>query len=146
MGSPPIGYTPCENCHGRGKTDAGASCSICQGTGLVPVKRGIERRRTPRYRTNLPVMVRNREEGAIEGLGTVISEGGLCLTLPQPISVGNVIELQFDIPTHPTALRVWAVVRNLMALQHGMEFVSLTDGERLSLRQYCNGLALQSAS
>lgn len=146
MGSPPIGYTPCENCHGRGKTDDGASCPICQGTGLVPVKRGIERRRTPRYRTNLPVAVRNREEGDLEGHGTVISEGGLSLTLPSTIAVGSVIQLQFAIPTHPSELLVWAVVRNLVGAQHGLEFVSLTEGERLSLRQYCNGLALQSAS
>jgi len=146
MGSPSIGYTTCENCLGRGKTDDEASCPICQGTGLVPVKRGIERRRTPRYRTSLPVKVRNREEGDLEGHSTVISEGGLSLTLPQPIPVGNVIELQFAVPTHPSELLVWAVVRNLVGAQHGLEFVSLTDGERLSLRQYCNRLALQSAS
>jgi len=146
MGSPPIGYTTCEKCGGRGKADDETSCAICNGTGLVPFKRGIERRRTPRYRTNLPVVVRNREAGDIEGLGTVISEGGLSLTLPSAIPVGNVLELQFAIPTHPMVLHVWAIVRNLMALQHGVEFVSLTDGERLSVRQYCNGLALQSAS
>jgi len=143
VGSPPVGYTTCENCHGRGKIDDQTSCPICHGTGLVPLKRGMERRRTPRYRTSLPVAVRNREEGDLEGHGTVISEGGLSLTLPEPVAVGSVIELQFSIPTHPTELHIWVVVRNLVGLQHGLEFVSLSDGERLSLRQYCNDLALQ---
>jgi len=30
--------------------------------------------------------------------------------------------------------------------QHGLEFVSLTSEERLSIRQFCNGLAVQSGS
>jgi PilZ domain len=143
MGSPPMGYTTCENCHGRGKTDEETSCPICQGTGLVPVQRGIERRRVSRYRASLPVAVRQRAEGDLEGQCSVISEGGLSVTLPEAISVGSVVELHFNVPTHPTELQVWAVVRNLIGLQHGLEFVTLTDGERLSLRQFCNRLALQ---
>jgi len=145
MGTLPIGYTPCENCRGQGKTDDGAPCPSCHGTGLVAVKQGVERRRSPRYRISLPVAVRNREEGDLEGHSNVISEGGLSVTLPVPVPVGSVVLLQFAIPTHPTALRLWAVVRHLIGLQHGLEFVSVTEGERLSLRQFCNELALQSA-
>jgi len=100
----------------------------------------------PRYRASLPVAVRNRLEGDLDGRSDVISEGGLSITLPGPIPVGSVILLQFAVPTHPTELRLWAVVRHLIGLQHGLEFVSLTEGERLSLRQFCNGLALQAAS
>ena len=146
MGSPPMGYTPCENCRGRGKNDDEVPCPSCEGTGLVAVKPRIERRRLPRYRTSLPVAVRNRLEGDLEGHSNVISEGGLSLTLPGPIPVGSVVLLQFAVPTHPTKLRLWAVVRHLIGLQHGLEFVSVTEGERRSLRQFCNGLALQSAS
>jgi len=94
----------------------------------------------------LPVAVRNRLEGDLEGHSNAISEGGLSVTLPGPIPVGSVVLLQFALPTHPTALRLWAVVRHLIGLQHGLEFVSVTEGERLSLRQFCNELALQSAS
>jgi len=144
MGSPPMGYTTCENCHGRGKSDDETSCPTCQGTGLVPVKGGIERRRVSRYRASLPVAVRSRQDGDLEGRTSIISEGGLCLTLPEAIAVGSVVELRFAIPTHPTELRLWAVVRTLIGLQHGLEFVSLTEGERLSLRQLCNVLALRS--
>jgi hypothetical protein len=93
----------------------------------------------------LPVAVRNRTEGDLEGHSNAISEGGISVTLPGPVPVGSVVLLQFTIATHPTALRLWAVVRHLIGLQHGLEFVSLTEGERLSLRQFCNDLALQSA-
>jgi hypothetical protein len=146
MGSLPMGSTPCEKCRGRGKTDDEAPCPSCEGTGLVAVKPGIERRRLPRYRASLPITVRNRLEHDLEGHSIAISEGGISVTLPEPITVGSVVLLQFAVPTHPTALRLWAVVRHLIGLQHGLEFVSVTEGERLSLRQFCNELALQPAS
>ncbi|MFI5107999.1 MAG: PilZ domain-containing protein [Terriglobales bacterium] len=100
----------------------------------------------PRYRASLPVTVRNRLECDLEGHSIAISEGGISATLPEPIPVGSVVLLQFAVPTHPTKLRLWAVIRHLIGLQHGLEFVSLTEGERLSLRQFCNALALQPAS
>jgi PilZ domain len=146
MGSLPMGSTPCEKCRGRGKTDDETPCSVCEGTGLVAVKPRIERRRLPRYWTSLPVTVRNRLERDLEGQSIAISEGGISVTLTEPVPVGSVVLLQFAVPTHPTAFRLWAVVRHLIGLQHGLEFVSVTEGERLSLRQFCNELALQSAS
>jgi len=41
---------------------------------------------------------------------------------------------------------VWAVVRNHLGFQHGLDFVSLTEAGRLSIRQFCNELAIQSAT
>ena len=146
MGSLPMGSTPCEKCRGRGKKDDETPCPSCEGTGLVAVKPKIERRRLPRYWTSLPITVRNRLEQDLEGHSIAISEGGISVALTEPITVGSVVLLQFVVPTHPTKLRLWAVVRHLIGLQHGLEFVSVTEGERLSLRQFCNGLALQPAS
>jgi hypothetical protein len=56
--------------------------------------------------------------------------------------------LQFALPNGPNELQVWAIVRsNVVDLQqHGLEFVSLTEEERLSIRQFCDGLAAQSVS
>jgi hypothetical protein len=110
------------------------------------VKPQFERRRLPRYQTSFPVTVRHRPEHDLAGDSITISEGGISVTLPEPIPVGSVVLLQFTVPTHSTALRLWAVVRHLIGLQHGLEFISLTEGERLSLRQFCNELALRSAS
>jgi len=146
MGSPPMGYTSCEHCRGRGKNDDEAPCPSCEGTGLVPVRPKTKQRRFPRYRTDLPITVRNRLEHDLEGRCNVIGEGGLCVTLPEAVPEGKVVLLEFVVPTHPTPLRVWAVVRNLIGLQHGLEFISCTEGERLSIRQFSNELALQSIS
>ncbi|MFZ3210857.1 MAG: PilZ domain-containing protein [Terriglobales bacterium] len=100
----------------------------------------------PRYQASFPVTVRHRPEHDLEGHSITLSEGGISVTLPEPIPVGSVVLLQFTVPTHSAKLRLWAVVRHLIGLQHGLEFVSVTEGERLSLRQFCNELALQSGS
>jgi len=39
-----------------------------------------------------------------------------------------------------------AVVRNQFGLQHGLEFVSLTKADQVSIRQFCSELATQEAS
>ena len=103
-------------------------------------------RRFPRYRTDLPITVRNRLEHDFEGHCDVIAEGGLSLTLPEAVPEGTAILLEFVVPTHPIRLRVWAVVRYLIGLQHGLEFISITEKERLSIRRFCNELPLQSIS
>jgi len=128
------------------KNEDDAPCPSCEGTGLVAMKPRPERRRFPRYRTDLPITVRNRLESDLEGHCNVIAEGGLSITLLEAIAAGSVVLLQFVVPTHPTPLRVWAVVRHLIGLQHGLGFISITEGERLSIRQFCNELALQSMS
>jgi hypothetical protein len=146
MGSPPMGHTSCEDCRGRGKRDDGAPCPNCEGTGLMAVRPKTERRRFPRYRVDLPITVRNRLERDLEGHCNVIAEGGLGVTLPEAVPEGNVVLLQFVVPTYPTPLSVWAAVRYLIALQHGLEFMYITEGERLSIRRFCNDLALHSIS
>jgi len=130
MGSPPMGYTSCEHCGGRGKNDDEAPCTSCEGTGLVPVRPKTKQRRVRRYWTDLPITVRNRLERDLEGHCNVIAEGGLCVTLPEAVPEGNVILLEFVVPTQPTRLRVWAVVRYLIGLQHGLEFISISPSSR----------------
>jgi PilZ domain len=110
----------------------------------APPRTWPQRRRFPRYRTDLPLTVCNGQE--LGGRCLVIAEGGIGGILPEAIPVGCVAHLRLSLPTHPTLLEVWAVVRCQLHLHHGFEFVSLTDGERLSVKQFCNELATQSAS
>jgi hypothetical protein len=113
-------------------------------TGEQPVS--AKPRRFPRYRTNLPLRVRSHNERDIDGCCFVIAEGGLGARLPEPISVGSVVQLWLALPTYSTSINVWAIVRYQLDLQHGFEFVSLTEGERLSIRQFCNELAISRRS
>ncbi len=155
MQSQLIGHTPCQDCCGTGKSRGGALCSACEGTGLVAVfqqpttvitapARPSNRRRFPRYYTDLPITLRDQQEQESVGRCVVIAEGGLAAVLPEPIPPGSVVVLRLSIPPHPTILEVWAVVRNQLGLRHGFEFVSLTDSGRLAIRQFCSGLMIQS--
>jgi len=105
-----------------------------------------ERRRFTRFRTNLPVRVRDRQQRAHVGHCFVIAEGGLGATLPETISVGSIVQLLFTIPAHSTPLKVLALVRNQIDRQHGFEFLSLTDADRQSIKEFCNQLAMNQRS
>jgi len=102
----------------------------------------LEHRRYPRYRTDLALRVRNQEERHLDGRCFVIAEGGLGGDFSEPIPIGSVVQLRLTVPTPETFLEVWAVVRYRKGLRHGFEFVSLTNAERLSIMEFCNGLAI----
>lgn len=104
------------------------------------------RRRFPRYLTDWPLRVRNHPYRTLDGRCLVIAEGGLGAVLDEAIPVGNVVELRLALPTHPILFEVRAVVRNQVELHHGFEFVSLTEGERLSVREFCNDLAVEQST
>ena len=107
----------------------------------------VGRRRFPRYRTGLPLRVRDHLERDLAGYCDIIAEGGVRATLSEALPPGSVVLLQFALPNGPNQLQVWAIVRFYVdPHQHGLEFVSLTEEERLSIRQFCDGLAAQSVS
>jgi len=99
-----------------------------------------EHHRFLRYRTDLPLRVRSYEERDLDGHCFVMAEDGLGGDLPEPIPVGSQVQLWVAVPTHPVTLHVWAVVRCQIGLLHTFEFVSITDAERLSIRQFCKEL------
>jgi hypothetical protein len=96
-------------------------------------------RKFRRYLTTLPITVIVRERG-FEGYCNQIAQGGLGAFLPEAVPVGSEILLQFVVPTHPSKLRVQAVVRYQIGFQHGFEFQSLNEAERLAIRQFCSEL------
>lgn len=104
-----------------------------------------DRRRFARYRTNLPVRVRDRQQRTHVGHCFVIAEAGLGATLPETILLGSIVQLLFTIPSHSTPLKVLALVRNQIDRQHGFEFLSLTEDDRLLLRQFCDELASEQS-
>jgi len=150
----PIGLTRCGKCGGIGETQEETPCPTCEGTGLVnvfsePVVPSAasggpsKQRRFPRYYTDLPLTLRSQQEQVLAGRCVVIAEGGLAAILPEQIPAESVVTLRFSIPDHGT-VEAWAVLRNQIGLRHGFEFVSLTDSERVAIRQFCAGLMVQS--
>jgi hypothetical protein len=104
------------------------------------------RRRFLRCRTNLLLRIRNLHNRDVEGSCLVLGEGGLGGVLPEAIPVGSVVELQLALPTHPLLLETWAVVRSQLQVNHGFEFLSLKDDERLSVRAFCAEVVANEAT
>ena len=150
-----IGYTKCDVCRGTGTNPDQTACTNCRGTGWTEVFRESTvvsappvqpsgRRRFPRYYSDLPVTLCNQQDQKFSGRCVILAEGGLGAILPQPFPPGTVITLQISIPNYETALNAQAIVRNQEGLRHGFEFASLADSERAAIRQFCDGLMLQS--
>jgi len=144
-------------CRGTGKAEDDLPCAACQDTGLVPVFKqptipsgpppgSSKRRRFSRYYTDLPITVRDRLERESVGRCVIIAEGGLAAIFPEPIPAGSVVTVRLPIPNHPAILEPMAVVRNQTGLRHGLEFVSLTDSDRMAIRRFCQGPSIQSDS
>jgi hypothetical protein len=102
-----------------------------------------DRRRFWRYRTDMPLRIRDHLLCNLDARCNIIAVGGLGAVVSEPLLVGSLGLLQFAIPTQPDPLRVWSFVRYQLDIQHGFEFVMLADTERLSIRQFCNELAIQ---
>jgi len=136
MASPPKLYFWCADCGGSGKK-SGDSCPRCNGTGRVAVW-ATGRRQFLRYLTNLPITISVHERD-VEGYCNQIAEGGLGALLREPVPVGSMVRVQFVMP-HASELHLKGVVRYECGFQHGVEFVSLSEAERLAIRQYCHEL------
>ena len=155
MNQEQIGYTRCEDCRGTGIKPDETPCMTCEGTGLVvvlkestvpgtPPVETSKRRQFPRHHTDLPIRLRNQRGQNFVGRCVVIAEGGFGAILPDPIPAGSEVIVEVSIPAHVTVLKARAVVRNQKGLRHGLGFVSLTDSERVAIRQFCKGLMIQS--
>ena len=70
-----------------------ASTSVLKRVQTGEQSKYADRRRFPRYRTNLPVRVRDRQQRTHVGHCFVIAEAGLGATLPETISVGSIVQL-----------------------------------------------------
>jgi hypothetical protein len=89
----------------------------------------------------LPLRVRNHVERDLDGRCFVIAEAGLGCELPEPIPVGSLVQLWLAFPTRVQIVHAWSAVCYQQGLRHELEFVSLTDTERLSIVEFCKELA-----
>jgi len=100
------------------------------------------KRRMPRFRTDLPLIVRVLgQEGylRVHGRCTEISEGGLGAVTTAELAAGEIVSLEVPLPERGT-LEVRAVVRHRMGFLHGFEFISLPPAQADVLRTFCESL------
>jgi hypothetical protein len=99
-------------------------------------------RRTPRFRTDLPLIVRVLgQEGyvRIHGRCTEISDSGLGAVTSTELTAGEIVSLEVSVPGG-AQMELRAVVRHRMGFLHGFEFISLLPAQADRLREFCRRL------
>ena len=108
-------------------------------------KRGRQRRRFTRHRTDLPLTVTVlREEGysRLQGRCHEIAEAGLGGVIPTALVAAEVVSLEFSIPDVPEPLVLRAVVRHRAGFVHGFEFIGLSPEQREQILTFARPLPL----
>jgi PilZ domain len=118
---------------------------ICNGaTGLTNLAQATaktqRRRKFSRHRLDARVQLSVFREGLttkLWGRTSEIGQDGVGATLSGEVRVGEVVSLEFPIPLPPHIMKVRAVVRYSEGLRCGLEFLVVTNEQKLTLHQLC---------
>ncbi|HUM04521.1 MAG TPA: PilZ domain-containing protein [Terriglobales bacterium] len=80
-----------------------------------------ENRRHPRFSFQIDIGVYSRKTGLLKGHTVDISESGISAILTLEVSIGDLVQLEFTLPSGPVAIR--ALVRYKTAFRYGFQFV-----------------------
>ena len=108
-------------------------------------KRGAQRRRFSRHRTDLPLTVTVlRQDGYVQLQGRCheIAEAGLGGVISTALVAGEVVSLEFSIPDVPEPLVLRAVVRHRAGFVHGFEFIGASPEQRDCILTFSRPLPL----
>lgn len=81
----------------------------------------VELRRHPRFPLHADIRVYSRSAGLLTGYTVDISESGISAMLKLELPIGDLVELEFELPSGPVAIR--AMVRHRTAFRYGLQFV-----------------------
>jgi hypothetical protein len=109
---------------------------------VAPFRTMPDARRQPRFKLEFDITITSRTCGVLKGRGVDISESGLAAMLPIEAPVGEVVELNFQLPCGPVTVQ--AIVRQKNAFRYGFEFVD-SDSVHESLRRTCRDLAMDQS-
>ena len=90
-------------------------------------------RRWKRYQIRVPVRLvvhRGDLTARVNGRGTELNEGGMCVFAGVDLNPGDQVELEFTSPYSEEPLRIWATMRNRYGYYYGLEFLTENAGER----------------
>ena len=98
----------------------------------------VDARDQPRFKMETDVRIYSRSCGLLKGRTVDISESGIAAMLTLEAPVGEVVELEFALPSGPVAIH--ALVRQKNAFRYGFEFVD-TGSVHEPIRRTCRDLA-----
>jgi hypothetical protein len=106
-----------------------------------PVREFLESRRQPRFKLAVDIVIHSRSSGVLKGYTVDISESGVSAMLRVDLPVGDIVELDFALPSG--AVTIYAVVRQRSAFRYGFQFLESTAGNK-AIRHTCRQFAVES--
>jgi hypothetical protein len=107
-----------------------------------PPREFVEARRHPRYKLEIDVRVYPRNASVVRGHSVDISESGLSAMLRVEVPVGEIVRLEFALPTGNVEIQ--ALVRQRNAFRYGFQFVE-TSSTHDAIGRACRQLAIEQS-
>jgi hypothetical protein len=102
----------------------------------------IEARRYPRFKLEVDISIHSRTCGRLKGYTVDISESGIAAMLTLEVPLGEILELDFMLPSGPVIILAMVSERN--AFRYGFEFVDSAAVLDV-IRRTCRDLAIDQS-
>jgi PilZ domain len=102
----------------------------------------VDARAHPRFKLEVDIRINSRTCGVLKGHTIDISESGIAAMLTLEAPLGEILELNFTLPSGP--VMILAAARQRSAFRYGFEFVD-TDSMYEILRRTCRDLAVDQS-
>jgi hypothetical protein len=89
---------------------------------------------------DLRIIVRTKE--TLMGRTKDLAEGGLGATIPNDIKIGEIVELELQLPENQEPLKVKAEVRYRQGFQYGFKYIYITEQQKEMIRRTTRDLPL----
>ena len=106
----------------------------------VPVRETFDARRYPRFKIEVDIDIHSKTCGLLKGHTLDISESGISVMLRLEVPLGEVVELDFTLPSGPVT--IYALVRQRDAFRYGFQFLESNAGNDV-IRSTCRQLAVE---
>jgi hypothetical protein len=123
-------------------------CQLALASGWVQENLGtmtaytIEARSHPRFKLEVDISIHSRAGGRLKGCTVDISESGIAAILTLEVPLGEILELDFMLPSG--SVIILAMVRQRNAFRYGFEFVDSAAVLDV-IRRTCRDLAIDQA-
>ena len=98
-------------------------------------------RRYMRHHVRVPVSVIAGDREILVGLSKNFSEAGMAVYLAERLEIGQIIRLEFPVPTLRHTISVHALIRHCNGFKYGVEFQELDVADATLISTSCNRLS-----
>jgi hypothetical protein len=103
----------------------------------------IEARRHPRYKLEIDLRIYARNSAVVRGHSVDISESGISAMLREEVRLGEVVRLEFTVPTGDVVIHALARQRN--AFRYGFEFLEAISQLEI-IQRACRQMAVEQST